>query len=213
MLFFLSMGFPLHLAALHLMALVLAISFHEAAHGYAAHKLGDSTARNLGKITLDPRAHFSRMTIFMMLIFPIAFGSCPINPRNFRKPARDERLVAAAGPFSNLLLGFACFFVMSAIAYFFIPGGSALAVPWGQLATTLIWINVWLFILNLIPIPPLDGFKIISFLLPWKTRESFYRIEQYGFLILILIINFFRYPLNIAMTAIIAGMSGLIPWA
>ena len=213
MLFFmLGANAPLYTALMYLLALILALCVHEAAHGWMAYKLGDPTARNLGKITIDPRAHFTRLSFFLMLLFPIGFANCPINPRNFKKPARDERLVALAGPFSNLLLGFAFFMVMALVAHYFIPIGSALSPAWDTMASIMIFINIWLFIINLLPIPPLDGFKVISNFLSWKTREAFQRMERYGFLILILVINFFAVPFNFALMWIIAQMSWVIQW-
>jgi Zn-dependent protease len=173
--------------------LLVAFPFHEFAHALAAYRLGDSTARLFGRLTLDPRAHFDPTGGLMLAISILLVGAgvgwakpTPVNPRNLEGGRWGEAIVAAAGPVSNLLLAIA-----GAIPLRFILA-SGMNVP--LLATILflfVQINLLLMIFNLLPIPPLDGSKVLyAFLDPqtaWRVRPV---LEQYGFLILLVAVFF-----------------------
>jgi Zn-dependent protease len=173
--------------------LLVAFPFHEFAHALAAYRLGDSTARLFGRLTLDPRAHFDPTGGLMLAISILLVGAgvgwakpTPVNPRNLDGGRWGEAIVAAAGPVSNLLLAIA-----GAIPLRFILA-TDMNIP---LVTTVLFlfveINLVLMIFNLLPIPPLDGSKVLyAFLDPqtaWRVRPV---LEQYGFLILLAVIFF-----------------------
>ena len=168
---------------------LLAITVHEAAHGYAARHFGDPTAERAGRITLNPLRHIDPMgTMIVPLLIYISSGGSmafgwakpvPVNFNLLRNPKADMLWVAAAGPFSNLLMAIAWAFFLT------------FAVEWGpkdayfQMAEAGVIINGVLMLLNLLPIPPLDGGRIAVSLLPNRLAWKFARIEPYGFLILI----------------------------
>jgi Zn-dependent protease len=173
--------------------LLIAFPFHEFAHALAAYRLGDSTARLFGRLTLDPRAHFDPMGGLMLIVSFLVFGfgfgwakPTPVNPRNLRGGQWGEAIVAAAGPLSNLLLAIA-----GAIPLRYI-GATGMDVPLLELILELfVEINLVLMIFNFLPIPPLDGSKVLyAFLDPqtaWRIRPV---LEQYGTIILLVAILF-----------------------
>ena len=176
---------------------VLAITLHEAAHGYTARKFGDRTAEMLGRVTLNPIKHIDPvgtvivpLVLFLMAKFTgapmLLFGwakPVPIQPRHFKDPIRNMRWVTAAGPLSNLAmaLGWA---IVGKLAMSF-PGllGSGLTT----MAQFGILFNLLLMVLNLLPILPLDGGRILHSFLPWKWAMSYARTEPYGLMILLVL--------------------------
>ncbi len=173
-----------------LIAFVVAITIHEFMHAYTAYRLGDPTAARLGRITLNPVAHFDPLGfIFLLLILfgipALAWGKpVPFNPGNFRDPKRGAMLVAAAGPLSNLVQA-AVFVVPLWVA----PAAVAAAPPIVQsLLYALVGLNLALAAFNMVPIPPLDGHKILTGLLPDFWYPVLAPLERYGFALLLLVI-------------------------
>ena len=175
-----------------LIGIIIGISVHEAAHAWTAWKLGDPTAKYEGRVTLNPIAHLDPLgTLFIIFTLLQGFGigwgkPTPFNPWNLKNPRRDSALISLAGPISNLALA-----ALLALIIRFVP---ALA---GFLFLIIV-INVSLAIFNLVPVSPLDGFKIVGGLLPPKTALSWYSLERYGIFFLILLcyysfISFFSY--------------------
>ncbi len=173
--------------------ILLALTIHECAHGYVAYKLGDPTAKLLGRVTLNPLKHLDPIGT-IMLFFSGLFGwakPVPINPRYFKDPSKAIIWVSLAGPLSNLFLA-----AVSALAYklFVASGGGFLAdfpglyKPLFFMVRWSIIINVSLAVFNLVPVPPLDGSKVLSNLLPPSKAFAFSRIEPYGFMILLALI-------------------------
>jgi Zn-dependent protease len=168
--------------------LLVAFPFHEFAHALAAYRLGDSTARLFGRLTLDPRAHFDPMGGLMLIVSVLFLGfgfgwakPTPVNPRNLRYGQWGEAIVSAAGPVSNLVLAIAASIPLRYI------GATGLDVPLLALILALfVEINLVLMVFNLLPIPPLDGSKVLyAFLDPqtvWRVRPM---LEQYGYVILL----------------------------
>ncbi|MCD5404897.1 MAG: site-2 protease family protein [Desulfotomaculum sp.] len=161
-------------------AVVIALTFHEYAHAVVAYKLGDPTAKYSGRLTLNPIPHVD--PIGMLMLFFVGFGwakPVPVNPYNFNKPKRDMVLVSLAGPLSNVILAIA-FALLFGVFYAF---GSQVLV---DVVYKIIWINVVLAVFNMLPIPPLDGSKILAGILPGDSAWLNY-LEQYGFIILIIL--------------------------
>ncbi len=209
--FFQSFIQQLPLYLLSLPVILMALSVHESAHGYAAYKLGDPTARNLGRITLNPIKHIDIFGFLCMIFFHVGWAKpVPIAARNFKNPRRDMAISGAAGPISNLLLAIIHLIVLRIAMIFIVPIFWDEAVDFynayylynqaytGTLAFTVVsllvyiftlgvTLNVMLAIFNLIPIPPFDGSRIFYAFLPPKWYFGIMKYERYimlGFLVL-----------------------------
>lgn len=166
---------PFEFAGL-LLALVTAISWHEAAHGFMAHRLGDDTPKLAGRLTLNPLAHLDPIGSLFLLIFGFGWGKpMPINASHFRNPALDEFKVAIAGPLSNIVLAVAFGLSLRVL-------GGAISEGIFELLSIFVFINLVLAVFNFLPIPPLDGSKLLRLVVPF---EVYLMIEQLGFPILI----------------------------
>lgn len=176
-----------------LVPFLLAITLHELAHAYVADRLGDPTARAAGRITLNPISHLDLIgTLVFLLTRMIGWAKpVPVNPFNLRNPKKDMLLVSLAGPGANIALAIVSSLLLR-VLYVFIHshpqggGTSFFFLPLFQMAKFGLIINVVLAVFNLIPIPPLDGSKILMGLLPDEQAEAYARIEPYGFPILII---------------------------
>ena len=170
-----------------LLAVLMAITFHETAHGYIAYRLGDPTAKNQGRLTLNPIAHLDPIGALMMFVFGFGWAKpVPVNPFYFEGDrTKGMMLVSVAGPLTNLIISFAAYFI-------YVAGSGFAAIPFFFFfLSTTVTLNIYLAVFNLIPIPPLDGSKILAGLLPKATAYKFLNtVEQYGFLILMLLIFF-----------------------
>ncbi len=190
------------LVLLFLLIISLVISVHEASHAYVANRLGDPTARLLGRITLNPAAHIDPIgTIIVPLLLFIFSGMVfgwakptPINPLNFNNPRRDSAIVAFAGPASNFVLAIAFSIIYRIIA--------------NDIILIIVSINLLLGLFNLIPVPPLDGYKVLLGFLPKNLAVRLAEIESYGPIVLIIFLFIFiqiffpiiRAILNILLT-------------
>ncbi len=161
--------------------LLIAITLHELAHGYVAYMLGDPTAKNNGRLTLNPIKHIDVMGF--LLLFLVGFGwakPVPINPKYFKKRKRGTFIVSIAGPIMNFILAF----IFSIIYMSGIVNGTVLTI----IFKTTIFYNIVLGIFNLLPFPPLDGSKIMASLLPVKYEFLFYKYENNLRIILIILV-------------------------
>lgn len=158
-----------------------AISFHEYAHAWMADRLGDPGPRWAGRLTLNPLAHLDLVGTMMLLLLGIGFARpVVVEPSRFRNPVRDMMWVALAGPVANLLL--AC------IAAFLVRAGAGLLGPFViDVLARAVWLNVALALFNLLPIPPLDGSRIVRAFVGWRARLTLSRLEPYGFLLIIVL--------------------------
>ncbi len=185
--------------AVAILPLLFAITVHEVAHGWVALRLGDPTAQMMGRLTLNPIRHidpFGTVLLPIMLIVlskvagtpPFVFGwakPVPVTWENLRNPKRDMALVALAGPMSNLLMAI-LWAVVTKIGY--LLGAGALGLPLILMGTFGILFNLVLMVLNLFPLPPLDGGRILTSVLPGPMAWQVGRIEPYGFLIILLLL-------------------------
>jgi len=180
--------------------ILIAFPLHEASHAFAAYRLGDSTARWQGRLTLDPRRHFDPLGGAMLIISSIlGFGvgwakPTPVNPYNLRYGRRGESLVALAGPLSNLIMAAVLAIPLRFIANSdelmqTVASGTITAVAW-NVVYYLFAINISLFVFNLLPIPPLDGWKVLLGLVDARTAYSLRQFEQYGLILLAFIVLF-----------------------
>lgn len=170
----------------------IAITLHEAAHGYVAYKLGDNTAKMAGRLSINPMRHIDPfgtilLPIMMLLLGGVIFGYAkpvPVNARNFKNPRGHMALVAIAGPLSNIIL--ALFGGM--LIYTVVAMPDFLSNWWVTNLSNFIFLNCLLVALNMLPLPPLDGSRVVSGLLPEHLARQYNRIEPYGILILVGII-------------------------
>ena len=178
-------------AALYFLAFVVALTFHECSHALAAYKLGDPTARNMGRLTLNPLKHLDLMGTLLLLL--VGFGwakPVPVNPRNYRNPKRDDIIVSLAGITSNILLAF----LATPIYMLTIKHGSNIALVVSWFICAFIQTNIVLALFNIIPISPLDGSHVLEdLLLPVCGPKPFLWLRQYGRYLLIVVLIALNY--------------------
>lgn len=182
-------------------AVLLCLSVHEACHGYAAYALGDPTAKNAGRLTLDPLKHLDPIGALCLLLFHLGWAKpVPVNTRYFKKPKRDMALVALAGPVSNFVLALIALFLRQ----IFVNGTSSIMFALMLFCHTIATMSIGLGVFNLIPVPPLDGSKILFSFLPPRIEWKYKQYEQYiqfGMLALLLI-GVLDAPINAAINAV-----------
>lgn len=193
--------------------LLLALTFHEYAHGYVAYRLGDPTAKSLGRLTLNPLKHLDPLGTLAFIFIKFGWAKpVPVNPRYFRNPRQDMLYVALAGPATNLVLAIICAVALKAVL------AIAPSMPPEMIATVIkpvilffyssVWINVILCIFNFLPIPPLDGSKILMGLLPHNLAAQYAQFERYGFIILLVLL--FTGVLSNVISPIISTVNNLL---
>lgn len=173
--------------------LLLALTFHEFAHGYVANRFGDPTAKLAGRLTLNPLKHLDPIGTLAFFFIKIGWAKpVPVNPRFFAHPKQDMLWVALAGPLTNLTL--AVLSAMLAKGVWFLasvlpatPLVARILVPANEMLIASVWINLLLCIFNFLPIPPLDGSKILIGILPDTLALSYLKIEKYGFLLILIL--------------------------
>lgn len=182
----------------YFLAMLFALTFHESAHAFASHLLGDDSAKREGRLSLNPAVHVDPVGTIVFPLVCSLFGApfigwakpVPYDERNFRHPIRDAMLTASAGPISNLLLGFLCLIILNLNAKFQWPifqDGSVLS-PLLKIVSAMVYVNGMLAFLNLIPLPPLDGATILRAFVNrdfWEKYES--TVGPYGFMIFLVL--------------------------
>lgn len=183
----LSTSFDFSEIIINIAAVLIALSFHEFAHGYTAYKLGDHTAKALGRLSINPLSHLDPIGTLCMVLFHFGWAKpVPIDPRNFKNPKRDFAITALAGPLTNVILGFiSSFFYVLFLNLYSIHGLTTQVVFLHNLLyfTTLFFmycliINVGLGVFNLIPIPPFDGSRLLNALLPQRLYFKIMKHER-----------------------------------
>lgn len=175
--------------------LVFAVTVHEAAHGWVADRLGDPTARKLGRITFNPLPHIDLVGTILVPMLMLAFTGfllgwakpVPVSVGRLRHPKRDMAIVAAAGPAVNLLMAIV-WSIALVVAHNLVHSAPAVAVPVLLMAIAGVFVNLVLMAINLLPVPPLDGGRILTGLLPLPVARVFARIEPFGLIILIVLL-------------------------
>ena len=200
---------------------LIALTFHEVAHGFAAYKLGDPTAKSMGRLSLNPLKHIDPLGALCMVLFHFGWARpVPIDTRYFKKPKRDMALTAAAGPMMNFILAFFGVLVQRLLALWFYssPAQTQFAYNLQSAALTLFGyfavLNISLGVFNLIPVPPLDGSRIFLIFLPRKYYFCIMKYERYiqlG-LMLLLWLGVLNRPLSAAVSWVSSGMQWAVSW-
>ena len=164
-------------------AVLLAIIVHEYAHGRMADAMGDPTPRAAGRLTLNPIAHLDPIGTLMLLFFRFGWAKpVPVNPAYFRDRRRGMLYVAGAGPAANFVSAFVAFALFKAV------GAGVRATVVGSLLVLIVQYNLWFGLFNLLPVPPLDGSRIVQPYLRGNAARLYYQYEQYGFVIMVLLV-------------------------
>ena len=189
--------------------LLLCLSLHEAAHGYTAYRLGDPTAKNAGRLTLDPLKHLDPVGTICLLFFHVGWAKpVPVNTWYFKNPRRDTALVSLAGPVSNFLLAAVLLFVRQFLIFSSVMPVYVLGLMVHYAAIMSIGLGVF----NLIPVPPLDGSKILFSFLPWQQAAKYAKYEQYiqfGLLVL-LFVGVLDRPINFFINVVYHVLSSIV---
>jgi Zn-dependent protease len=175
--------------------LIFAVTVHEAAHGWVADRLGDPTAREMGRITLNPLPHIDPLGTILVPMLMLAFTGfligwakpVPVSPSRLHSPRRDMAVVAAAGPAVNLVMALIWSLVLL-VAHSLVHTSQAIAIPLLLMSVAGVFINLVLMALNLLPVPPLDGGRILTGLLPVGPARALAGLEPFGLPILILLL-------------------------
>ncbi len=190
--------------------LILALSLHEFAHGYAAYLMGDNTAKYSGRLSLNPLDHLDPMGTLCLFLFKFGWAKpVPINPYNFRNRRAGIVIVSLAGPFMNFLTALVLSVILSVFVRY---------APYSNVNEFIylvllyaIQLNVGLMCFNLIPIPPLDGSKVLLEFLPCRYRETFYRLEQYSsFILMALLFTNVLNPVLLTMRSFVTNIINTI---
>jgi len=170
----------------YILSLFMAISVHEFSHAWAADRLGDPTARLQGRLNLNPLVHIDMTGLLFLLFFGFGWGKpVEFDPYNLKDPRRDAALISIAGPASNLIFAIVCSLLLKS---FILLHLSVLYTIGSIIFAPLILLNIGLGVFNILPINPLDGFKIVGGILPEKKAREWYQLERYGIIFLLLLV-------------------------
>ena len=189
---------------------LFAITFHELAHGYVAWRLGDPTAKNEGRLTMNPIKHLDPLGVLAFIIMKIGWAKpVPVNPMYFKDPRQGMLLVALAGPGANIFLA-----IVSAILVRMLLSVQIFPMfilkPVAGMLVASVWINIMLAVFNCLPIPPLDGSKVLMGVLPADMARSYEKLEPFGFILLLLL--FYLGLISKVIMPIIQFANALLLW-
>jgi len=172
----------------NLVALLAAIDIHEFSHAWAAERLGDPTPRLQGRLTLNPLSHLDPIGTILLILVRFGWGKpVQFDPFNLRNPRRDSALISIAGPVSNMLMAATCAMLLQLLIRIPVPGSLVIMIA-GALLQQIVVMNIVLGIFNLVPIHPLDGFKIVEGILPEEQAHEWHGLERYGMIFLIFLL-------------------------
>ncbi|MBP9718654.1 site-2 protease family protein [Candidatus Gracilibacteria bacterium] len=188
-----------------IIAVVAAVTVHEYCHAWMAYKLGDPTGKHLGRLSLNPLRHFDPLGTFALIFLGFGWGKpVPYNPTYLAHPKRDASLIALAGPFSNLITA-----ILIAIPLKYFNNTSIEVLPIYNLLQSIFWVNVLLFSLNILPLPPFDGSKIIGIFIPRRFHDAYETFLEKGVMYVIIFILFDSFILqdlfNISILGTVVG--------
>ncbi len=167
---------------------LFALTFHELAHGYVAWTLGDPTAKNQGRLTLNPLKHLDPLGVIAFIIMKIGWAKpVPVNPGYFKDPRKGMLLVALAGPAANVLLAVVSAVLVKLLLLMVHILPIYILSPVANMLIASVWINIMLAVFNCLPIPPLDGSKVLMGVLPPETARIYARMEPFGFILLLVL--------------------------
>ncbi len=200
---------------IHALVLLTAFPIHESAHALAAHWLGDDTAKDQGRISMNPAKHLDLFGTIFMLIAGFGWAKpVPINPNNFRNRKTGMALSSLAGPFSNLLLAYVSIILYKLSAYFAFLKQSTVLDALSTVFLYSVFLNVGLAVFNLLPIPPLDGSRIFNLVLPERIYFKIMKYENiiFGILFICIFLGFLDRPLNFMQSKVIVFMDIISGW-
>jgi len=173
-------------ALMFLPAALICLTIHELAHGYTAYKLGDTTAKDMGRLTLNPIKHIDPIGLLMILVLRFGWAKpVPVDMRNFKNPKLGMAVTALAGPLSNLLLAIVFFLLFGLFST--VLTGSAVGEIIARIVFNTIFLSIVLAVFNMLPIPPLDGSKVLFSVLPEKAYYKLMKYERFGIIALLVI--------------------------
>ncbi len=168
---------------------LICITLHELSHGYVAYRLGDNTAKNMGRLTLNPIKHIDILGLVMMIAFNFGWAKpVPVDMRNFKHPKRDMAITALAGPVSNVIITCVVLFIYGMIYAPCTLSGSQFAIELRNMVYITAYLSLALAVFNIIPVPPLDGSKVLFSLMSDRSYMKLMHYERYGMIILIVLI-------------------------
>lgn len=193
-----------------IIAIIIAVTIHEFSHAWMADRLGDPTGRIYGRLSLNPLRHFDLVGTLALIIFGIGWGKpVPFNPQNLRSPKRDGALIALAGPMSNLIMAF-----LIAVPLKYLSDNPFSSTPFYNLLGVIFWISVLLFSLNILPLPPFDGSKIIGFFIPHRYQHTYenYLREGVKYTMLFILFDIFVIKALFKFSILLSIVSKVTVW-
>ncbi len=190
-------------------AILIAVVGHEMSHGYMSYKLGDPTPKYDGRLSINPIRHLDVLGTILLVLFGFGWAKpVVVNPQYYKKPRRDMALVALAGPLSNFIMAIVSYFLFGIFSNIFRSSDSSVVLFISMILQSLVYINLGLMVFNLIPIPPLDGSRILARFLPDKLFFQYAKLEPYGMYIVFALVavgvgsSAISYLMDITLTGI-----------